>query len=88
MNKIFFHHNKADYVSEYEITIIIDEHVLFSTISADWILDFRAIKHVYCNKTYFDHLEFYKSRVAVGSDWKQFFSSDPTKNKNESDPIQ
>ena len=27
------------------------------------------------------------SRVAVGSDRKQFFSSDSTKNKNESDPI-
>ena len=26
-------------------------------------------------------------RVAIGSDWKQFFSSDPTKNKNESDLI-
>ena len=27
-------------------------------------------------------------RVAIGSDRKQFFSSDPTKNKNESDPIE
>ena len=26
-------------------------------------------------------------RVAIGSDRKQFFPSDPTKNKNESDPI-
>ena len=26
-------------------------------------------------------------RVAIGSDGKQFLSSDPTKNKNESDPI-
>ena len=27
------------------------------------------------------------TRVAIGSDRKQFFPSDPTKNKNESDPI-
>ena len=27
------------------------------------------------------------TRVAIGSDRKQFLSSDPTKNKNESDPI-
>ena len=28
----------------------------------------------------------WKTRVAIGSDRKQFFLSDPTKNKNESDP--
>ena len=59
VNKNCFHHNKAHFVFEYEIIVIIDEHTLFSAISADWILESEATKHVCCNKTYFDHLESY-----------------------------
>ena len=67
VNKNCFHHNKTHFVSEYEIIIIIDEHVLFSTISVDWILDSEAIKHVCCNKTYFDHLEPYNINLKWNS---------------------
>ena len=44
VDKDCFRHNKAHFVFEYEITVIVNEHALFSTISADWILDFEAIK--------------------------------------------
>ena len=40
------------------------------------------------NKNYQKYLQYVNTnRVAIGSDRKQFFPSDPTKNKNESDPI-
>ena len=39
------------------------------------------------NKHFSLFLNFAEARMAIGSDWKQFFSSDPTKNKNESDSI-
>ena len=59
VNKNSFRHNKTHSVFEYEITVIADEHVLFSAISIDWILDSEVIKHVCCNKIYFDHLKPY-----------------------------
>ena len=59
VDKNCFHHNKIHFVFEYKIAVIIDEHVLFSAISADWIFNSGAIKHVCCNKAYFDHLKFY-----------------------------
>ena len=59
VDKNCFCHNKIHFVFEYKITIIADEHALFSAISVDWILDSETTKHVCCNKTYFDHLEFY-----------------------------
>ena len=67
MNKSCFHHNKTHFVFEYEIIVIADKHALFSTISVDWILDFGTTKHVYCNKAYFDHLEFYNTSLKWGS---------------------
>ena len=39
------------------------------------------------NKIFYWFFYFDMNRVAIGSDRKQFVSSDPTKNKNESDPI-
>ena len=37
---------------------------------------------------YFNNIIVIFSRTVIGSDRKQFLSSDPTKNKNESDSIQ
>ena len=63
VTKNCFHHNKTHSVSEYEITIIVDEHVLFSATSVDWILDSGTTKHVCCNKAYFDHLKLYNTSL-------------------------
>ena len=59
IDKNCFHHNEIHSASEYKITVIADEHALFSAISVDWILDSGIIKHVCCNKAYFDHLKSY-----------------------------
>ena len=67
MNKNCFQHNKIHFAFEYKIAIIIDEHALFSATSVDWILDSGAIKHVCCNKVYFDHLKSYNTNLKWGS---------------------
>ena len=67
VDKNCFRHNKTHSVFEYEIAVIINEHALFSTTSVDWILDSGTIKHVCCNKTYFDHLKPYNINLKWNS---------------------
>ena len=46
-------------INTIEISIITDEHVFFAFIHSEWILNSGAIKHINCQKSFFDKIQFY-----------------------------
>ena len=61
MNKNCFRHKKnvANTTNTSEVSVIADERVFFAFIQSEWILNSEAIKHVCCQKSFFDKIQFY-----------------------------
>ena len=60
VNKDCFRHKKnvANTTNTPEISAIADEHAFFAFTQSEWILHSGAIKHVCCQKSFFDKIKF------------------------------
>ena len=69
VDKNCFRHKKnvANTTNTSEISVIADERAFFASTQSEWILDSGAIKHVCCQKSFFDKIQPYDTCLNWGT---------------------